>query len=68
MIRLSRAALETLNGLIDQMGAEMAAMNVETFMATKARIDATVSAKHPEVTQEQAYDAIGPLIDARLTT
>jgi len=50
------------------MGAEMAAMNVETFMATKARIDATVSAKHPEVTQEQAYDAIGPLIDARLTT
>ena len=38
MTRLSRAALETLNGLIDQMGAEMAAMNVETFMATKARI------------------------------
>jgi hypothetical protein len=66
--RLSRAALETLNNLIDQMGKEMEAgsPDVERFMAAKARIAAAVSARHPEVTEQQVYDAINPLIDARL--
>jgi len=40
MARLSRAALETLNSLLDQMGKEIVAgpVDVEAYMAAEARL------------------------------
>jgi len=68
MAHLSRAALEMLNSLLDQMEKEMPVgrVDVDAYLATHRRIAAAVSARHPEVTEQQVYDAIGPVIDARL--
>ena len=67
MGRLSRAARETLNSLVDQMDNEKTGPDdVERYVAAKKRIAAAVSAKHPEVSVEQAYEAIALLTTARL--